>query len=147
MKLPDELYRTHLREWVNLRSSLQDCALIDQLHGTWEFWKKFQLQNHYLHPADIEDWPSPWELLHDNLYCVYARTLGIFYTLRVLGIERIDMVESVDYTSSLEIVYLVIDGEFMLDCIDGTISNVISSPNMHVLRILNSDVLNKKIGK
>jgi hypothetical protein len=39
------------------------------------------LQKYYLLVDQLEDWPNPWELIYDNVYCDLAKCLGIVYTL------------------------------------------------------------------
>lgn len=83
-------YETRLQSWYTLRADLAQkpidttCAEIDH------WWQQAPLVNHYLHPADIEKWPSPWELLLDNTFCPIARGLGMYYTLWLSGITDID---------------------------------------------------------
>ena len=55
------------------------------------------ISNHYLHSDFIKDWPTPWELLSDNIYCYYARALGMFYSMRLLGNNTLEIVEAKDH--------------------------------------------------
>ena len=42
-----------------------------------------------MHWDDQADWPDPWQLLDDNIFCEVARGLGILYTITLL--DRADM--------------------------------------------------------
>jgi hypothetical protein len=42
-----------------------------------------------LHWDDQPNWPDPWQLLSDDVYCEVARGLGILYTITLL--ERADL--------------------------------------------------------
>jgi len=84
-------YYTRLRAWHDLRNSLSQktdlqniCIEVDA------FWQQCPMSNHYLHPHEIDTWPTPWELLYDNEYCHLARGLGMIYTLMLTGIKDID---------------------------------------------------------
>jgi hypothetical protein len=83
-------YDYRLRSWYDLRQTLQNadtktkCLEID----TW--WQSAPIVNHYLHPHEIDAWPTPWELLYDNEYCHIARGLGMIYTLVLTGIKDVD---------------------------------------------------------
>jgi hypothetical protein len=79
--------------------------------------------NHYLHPVDIDNWPDPWQLLDDNLYCPYARALGMIYTLVMLGISDIDLIEGTDY-NSVDVVLVVVDNaKYVLNYWPNTVVN------------------------
>lgn len=103
-------FHTRLRAWHELKNDLtgrdarQICVDVDR------FWQNCPMSSHYLHPDDIELWPDPWQLLNDNVYCDYARALGMAYTLLLLGIKTIDFVEATDYNSN-SLVLLIVDAE------------------------------------
>jgi hypothetical protein len=83
-------YKSRFQTWYELRNHLKKldvktiCCEVDQ------FWQHAPLVNHYLHPTDISNWPTPWELLVENNYCTIARGLGMCYTLLMLGIDDIE---------------------------------------------------------
>ncbi len=89
-------FYSRLREWRNLKERLQDQSLETICVEVDKFWQSAPMSNHYLHPDDIESWPNPWELIRDNNYCLYARGLGMIYTLILLGVQDIDFVEIKD---------------------------------------------------
>lgn len=64
--------------------------------------------NYYLHAIDIQNWPSPWDLLNDNEYCVYARGLGMAYTLHLSNINDIKMYEAKD-SDNIDQVLIIVD--------------------------------------
>ena len=85
-------YEARLKNWYDLRKSLENsdikasCLLID------DWWQKAPLVNHYLHPNDLLNWPGPWELLVENDYCTIARGLGMCYTLLLMNITDVEFV-------------------------------------------------------
>ena len=107
-------YYTRLRAWHTLKESLQNadtetiCVEVDK------FWQRAPISSHYLHPADVVDWPSPWELISDNTYCYYARALGMIYTLMLLGINNIDFIEATDYNSE-NVVLVLVEKKYVLN--------------------------------
>lgn len=107
-------YNTRLRGWHRLRENLQETDLPTICVEVDKFWQKAPLLNHYLHPADIPDWPNPWELLSDNEYCLYARGLGIIYTLMLLGVKDVDFVEALDDNKE-NVVLVIVDDKFILN--------------------------------
>lgn len=42
---------------------------------------------------DYKQWPNPWQLLNDNVYCNLARALGIVYTILMLERTDIDAIQ------------------------------------------------------
>lgn len=53
------------------------------------WWFQAPWSSYYLHWDDHRDWPDPWQLLSENIFCEVARGLGIVYTLIML--ERSDI--------------------------------------------------------
>jgi hypothetical protein len=47
---------------------------------------------YYLHWDDQAQWPDPWQLLSENIYCDLARGLGILYTIALL--DRADITDA-----------------------------------------------------
>jgi len=122
-----EDYYDRLRHWHELREKLTGkdvktiCIEVDK------FWQAAPLLTRYLHSDDIENWPGPWTLLNDNSYCLYARALGIVYTLVLLGVQSIDLVEGTD--DNIEDVVLVIvkqdaDTKYVLNWNPGSVTNI-----------------------
>jgi hypothetical protein len=82
-------FEQRLSAWNNLR---YDCRQLDtesaltQINQWWHMapWKAY-----HLHWDDRPDWPDPWQLLSDNIYCDLARGLGILYTISLL--DRADL--------------------------------------------------------
>jgi len=77
-------YEDALSEWSALRTQTSDLELADALHTIQNWWQHAPLVEHYLHVADYEDWPLPWDLLADNTFCDLAISLGMCYTLLLI---------------------------------------------------------------
>lgn len=117
-------YYTRLRAWSELRESLHDKPIEEVCTRIDEFWQQTPMSNHYLHPADIATtWPDPWLLLEDNIYCPYARALGMAYTLLMLGHTDIVMIDAIDYNSVSVVLVVVDDAKYVMNYWPGTIIN------------------------
>lgn len=116
-------FESRLRAWHNLRKDIETTNLETQCISTDNFWQQCPLVNHYLHETDMADWPDPWELLHDNYYCTYARGLGMIYTLTLLGIADIDFVEAKDYNNTDVILVFVNRAKYILNYWPNTMLN------------------------
>lgn len=69
------------REW---RNSLTQLPLDNIIEETAQSWAKVPTVLHYLAPDQIEEWPNPWQLITDNVYCDLSIVLGMHYSLALL---------------------------------------------------------------
>jgi len=116
-------FYSRLRAWTSLRETLKDQNIETQCIEIDRFWQQSPMSNHYLHPADIKTWPDPWQLIDDNIYCPYARALGMIYTLSLLGIQDIDLVSATDYNSVDVVLVLVDSAKYVLNYWPNTVVN------------------------
>lgn len=70
-----------LDAWREFRSSLDDVDLPTALTQTTALWSFAPYVTYYLDPANITEWPDPWQLLSENYYCDVAKALGMLYTI------------------------------------------------------------------
>lgn len=75
--------RDRILKWREWRNSLAALSLEDCLTEVAVTWAKAPVVNHYLIPDDLNDWPDPWNLINDNIYCDLGVALGMFYTLHL----------------------------------------------------------------
>ena len=70
-----------LSSWSLHRAQLEICA--DPYTETWEFWKSapFIPYNNKIDPHYQSSWPSPWEIIVENKYDDFTKTLMIGYSL------------------------------------------------------------------
>lgn len=85
-------FEDRLRAWNQLRDSSIHLPIEQCLAAINQWWFQMPWQPYYLHWDDLRDWPDPWQLLSDNIYCDVARGLGIMYTITML--DRADMQDS-----------------------------------------------------
>jgi hypothetical protein len=139
-------YYSRLRSWHQLREDLSRTDLNTICVEVDKFWQHVPLLKHYLHPADTPDWPTPWELISDNNYCLYARGLGMIYTLLLLGVENIDFVDAIDYNDENVCLVLVDNAKYVLNGYPGSALNS-SLSSFTSIRKIDITPLQKKIGK
>ena len=85
-------FATRLESWATLRTSVQSQDLETALTAINTWWNDSPWQPYYLHWNDHTQWPDPWQLLSDNVYCDVAKALGILYTISLL--DREDMADA-----------------------------------------------------
>lgn len=139
-------YYTRLRAWHKLKENLKDADLETICVEVDKFWQKCPILNHYLHPADTVDWPTPWELLSDNNYCMYARGLGMVYTLMLLGVKDIDFVDCLDDNSENVCLVLVDRAKYVLNWYPNSVLNT-RLDEFTSIKYIDITPLTKKIGK
>jgi hypothetical protein len=84
-----QTFGERLDSWSRLRESCQNLPIETALATINSWWFDCPWKPYYLHWDDQPNWPDPWQLLSDNVYCEVARGLGILYTITLL--ERADM--------------------------------------------------------
>ena len=137
-------YDSRLRSWYELRTAVESLDTKNKCIEIDKWWQKAPLVNHYLHILDIDTWPGPWDLLVENTYCTVARALGMCYTLSLVGITDIKMVEATDRMGEDLVLVLVDNAKYVLNYWpDTVISN--NSIDFTIKRNINITDLNKKL--
>jgi hypothetical protein len=138
-------YPARLKAWSDLRAKLQGSSLETQCIEIDKFWQQVPIQTYYLHIDYIKDWPTPWELISDNVYCNYARALGMIYTLSLLGTKNLELVLAKDDNSNEVVLVLVDDAKYVLNYWPGTVVNNLIT-DFQITRTLDISPLHSKIG-
>lgn len=102
-------YDERLTNWVSLREELSCQDLETALATVNQWWFEAPFVNRHLHPQDVDNWPTPWELLADNLYCTLTRALGMMYTLMLTNNAEIE-----------ELAIICYDNEYLLSINNNT---------------------------
>jgi len=89
-------FEQRLAAWTALRDRVRDLPVPDALKEINAWWQQSPWRAYHLHWDDRPDWPDPWQLLSDNIYCDLARGLGILYTITVLDRNDIQDAELIE---------------------------------------------------
>ena len=89
-------FEQRLAAWNSLRDSVRDLPAEQALKEINTWWQRTPWRAYHLHWDDQTDWPDPWQLLSDNIYCDLARGLGILYTITVLDRDDIQDAELIE---------------------------------------------------
>jgi len=89
-------FEQRLAAWNSLRDRVRDLPAKKALEEINGWWQRSPWRAYHLHWDDRTDWPDPWQLLSDNIYCDLARGLGILYTITVLDRDDIQDAELVE---------------------------------------------------
>ena len=74
-------YEDRLAAWRDFRNELEISN--DPIQDTIDFFKEVPLTTYQTDPYDPSRWPSPWEMVQENIYCPFVKILGICYTLQL----------------------------------------------------------------
>lgn len=121
-----------LASWARLRDHASTTDLETALLDIDAWWKKSPWQPYYLHWDDQADWPDPWQLLSDNIYCPLARGLGILYTIAI--VDRADLQDACLVEIEGDNLVLVHGGKYILNWEGGAELN--TSPSTRIRRRL-----------
>jgi hypothetical protein len=138
-------YETRLRAWATLREKVQQLPVDQKCIEIDRFWQRVPLMGHYLHTDFINDWPDPWQLISDNLYCYYGRALGIIYTLLLTGTKNIELIEAKDDNNNDVVLVLVENAKYVMNYWPDTVVNNIIT-DFNITRTLDISPLYNKIG-
>jgi hypothetical protein len=120
---------------------MHDLSAQDALLEINRWWFQSPWQPYYLHWDDQPNWPDPWQLLSDNVYCEVARGLGILYTITLL--DRADLASaSLVLTQSGHNLVLAEQTKYILNWNCDTIVN--TNQEVEVLRQLTQQQIHKK---
>ena len=117
-------YYTRLREWFKLKENLKGQDISTICIEVDRFWQKTPLLNHYL----------------------YARGLGMVYTLMLLGVKDIDFVDIIDDNRENVVLVLVDNAKYVLNYHPNSVLNINLS-SFTVVKYINISSLKKKIGE
>ena len=138
-------YETRLKNWYKLREDLVNKDTKTKCVEVDNWWQRAPLINHHLHPYDINNWPDPWELLSENIYCEVARGLGMCYTLLLMDITNIEFVLATDSQGDDVSLVLVDNAKYVLNYWpDTVISNNLK--DFKIVSKLDITTINNKIG-
>ena len=129
-------FEQRLAAWNALRDRVRMLPKPDALGEINSWWQQTPWRAYHLHWDDQVDWPDPWQLLSDNIYCDLARGLGILYTITVL--DRDDLQDAVLVDSDQGNLVLVEDGKYILNWDQSIGLNINLQQNKH--HIAQSDV-------
>lgn len=129
-----------LQEWRAFRTRISSQNLDSAIIQTNQLWSYAPYVTHYLSPDLKEEWPDPWTLVHENMYCDLAKALGMLYTLYLTnhynnGLDNLEIRIYKD-TANHDVVNTVWanQGKYILNLIFGDVVNKTSITENLVLK-------------
>ena len=115
-------FAERLASWSSLRCQCETMTAHDAVNAINSWWFNAPWCPYHLHWDDRANWPDPWQLLDDNLYCSVARGLGIMYTIAML--DREDLQDAVLVEVDGDNLVLVSQGKYILNWDRDTVVNI-----------------------
>jgi hypothetical protein len=116
-------YEIRLQSWHDLKEKTKALDIKEKCIEIDRWWQQAPTVNHYLHLMDTKNWPGPWELLVENLYCEVARGLGMCYTLYMIGEKSIELTQASDKFGNDVVLVLVDRAKYILNYWPDTVVN------------------------
>jgi hypothetical protein len=117
-----QTFDARLTSWNFLREQCQTLPVESALARINDWWFRAPWRPYYLHWDDQTNWPDPWQLLSDDVYCEVARGLGILYTITLL--DRADIASAcLVLTESGHNLVLVDQTKYILNWESNTVVN------------------------
>jgi hypothetical protein len=115
-------FSQRLAAWNQLRTHAASLPVQESLEAVNQWWFRAPWTAYHLHWDDCADWPDPWQLLDDNVYCSLARALGIMYTITLLDREDLQDARLIEFDS--DNLVLVDDRKYILNWDSTEIVNI-----------------------
>jgi len=136
-------YEDRLVLWNQLRTENFDNDLESALLAINNWWQMLPLDNAYLHWEDDQNWPDPWDILADGVFCDLTKSLGIVYTLHLLNRNDINDV-MLAVTDEGDNLVLVNDAKYILNWAPGEILNTATS-QLEITKTMDATIATKKL--
>lgn len=137
-------YDVRLREWKSLRLIIRGVPLESACVAVDKWWQAAPIINYHLHWADTENWPDPWIILSENIYCTLTRAIGMCYTLLMSDISDVNLVQAIDLQGEDHNLVIVGHAKYILNFWpDSVLSTNLN--DFTIKRNLSLDTLKQKI--
>ena len=134
-------FSDRLASWSDLRRQCETLDTDATLTSINTWWFDAPWTPYHQHWDDRANWPDPWQLLDDNLYCGLARGLGILYTITLLERADIHSAELV-LTKTGHNLVLVDKSKYILNWDKSSIVNI--NPEAKIVKKLTQLQVNEK---
>src|SRR5690606_6982603 len=107
--------KDRLLSWRELRSQISKQSDNEKYDTLLRWWAKAPICRYSIDAMDCSGWPTPWELLNENMFCTSAIAFMMAHTLALSGFERSRMKLVFIRGNDDERLVVVIDGSIVLN--------------------------------
>lgn len=137
-------YDQRLRSWRELRLGVQNEPILIKCMSIDNWWQHAPIISRHLHPLDISNWPDPWTLLSENMYCTLTRALGIYYTVEMCSIKNNKIVLAENEQGDEYPLVLVDHAKYVLNYWPNMVLNI-KSADFRVKKTFDLELIKHKI--
>jgi len=119
-------FAQRLESWQQLRLTVQSESAQVAAETVNQWWFRAPWSAYHLHWDDQADWPDPWQLLSDNMYCPVARGLGILYTIAM--IDHPELQDAVLTDTGTDNLVLIAKQKYILNWDQSRVLNIDPGP-------------------
>lgn len=119
-------FAQRLESWQQLRLTVQSESALVAAEAVNQWWFRAPWSAYHLHWDDQSDWPDPWQLLSDNMYCPVARGLGILYTITM--IDHPELQDAVLADTGTDNLVLIANEKYILNWDQSRVLNIDPGP-------------------
>lgn len=119
-------FNDRLESWSTLRLQCKTLEREAAIQAINSWWFQTPWTPYHLHWDDRANWPDPWQLLSDNIYCPLARALGILYTICI--IDREDLQDAVLVDTGSDNLVLIDQEKYILNWDQSQVLNINLGP-------------------
>lgn len=139
-----EGYDYRLRTWKNLRLLNHNKPLDELCVVVDNWWQQAPLVTYHLHPLDSDNWPDPWTLISENIYCPLTRALGICYTLLLCDVLEMHLVQAIDQENTEHNLVIVGHAKYVLNYYPNSVLST-NLKDFNIVKELSLDKIRKAV--
>lgn len=108
--------KERMLSWRELRNKIQSANDTEKkLDLLLDWWSKAPICKYSIDAFDPTDWPTPWELLNENMFCTSAITYMMAQTLLLTGFDESRLELKYVKSSDDERLVLLVDKNLVLN--------------------------------
>lgn len=121
-----------IAKWRELREQIQDLPEDEMLNSIASFFADMPIGSRCIDFYTPDSWPTPWELLYNQLFCTSSISLLIYHTLSlVLDNNRVEII-LIDTNDDRFLVPLV-DKQRIFNFELGKVNNIKDYPKIEII--------------
>ena len=114
-----------LSMWRDFRNALDTTNTLDVCNTVVQWWKSAPLVSISIDPVNSEQWPTPWEMLHQGDFCEDSLALGMAYTIHYANPNiKTELIYVTCIGKSFQRLCTLIDNKHLLNYEHGCISTL-----------------------
>jgi hypothetical protein len=106
---------TRFLAWRDLRKSISTQTDEEKLLSVASWWANAPLCNYVIDAFDCSKWPTPWELLKDNVFCSTSIAYMMSQTLVLSGFDSNRIKIAFIRSNNDELMAVIVDDSYILN--------------------------------